>query len=76
MNLYVWKEAYRVSYGNATLYVVASSLEEARVLASTPVDVSRYGMTPTDAAIPDPKVIAQEPRIIKGPCAEIQHFEE
>lgn len=73
MKLYIWKDAYRVDYGGACLYVVASSVEEARALALD-VPVSEYGYAPCHKTS---VVVDREPdRILDLPCAEVYEWSE
>lgn len=80
MKLYIWNEPYKVSYGGACIYVVASSLEEARELAKT-APIAYYGNPAgVGATLGVSRVamteIGEPSRVLDVPCAECFHWEE
>ncbi len=72
MKMYIWNNPWQPSYGGSCLYVMASSLTQARKLALESVDAG-FGMVGRDKPI---KLDALGPpdRVIDKPYAECYHW--
>jgi hypothetical protein len=76
MKMFVWKDAYRVSYGNAVAVAVAETVEEARSLLRS-AGRSHYGMDPFKDESQGCDIGTRAPdRILDLPCAEIYEWSE
>jgi hypothetical protein len=73
VKLYVWKNAYDVRYGDACLYVIAISEDEARKAAKT-ARVSRFGYEPDNLA--QLGELGPPDRVCDGPYAEVYEWQE
>lgn len=81
MKLFVWREPYRVSYGQSMLFIVADTVEHAKALAKTG-KVFRFGLDFSDEKrfpgyqqIRNTELGAPD-HILDTPCAEWHEFSE
>jgi hypothetical protein len=74
MKLYLWNEPYQVSYGSSLVFAVASSLEEAKEIATTKATSWSYGdCQKTGIPLRD---LGEPTRVLDLPCAEWHRWEE
>lgn len=73
MRLYIWADPYSVSFGTSGLFVVASSLEEAKALAKTGKSYSYMLYDNLEVPVVE---LGEPTRIVDLPCAEWHEWSE
>ena len=77
MKLYIWANPYSINYGHSMLLAVASSVEEAKLLAATQAIAYAYTEYGKDRYCPMRIEELREPtRVVDLPCAEWHRWEE
>jgi hypothetical protein len=75
MKLFVWDSPYKVSYGGTCLYVIAKTVEDARMQAKQS-HVSNFGDNPKNTEDLSSMIDRDPNRICKLPYAEMFFWQE
>jgi hypothetical protein len=75
VNLYVWVNPYPVNYGSSLIISIASSLEEAKLVANDKLRARAYSYGEYERAF-GPITLGAPKRVVSLPCAEWYEWSE